>query len=267
MPSKMQDLHYLKDNQYKNQVSLNARIRLHQQFTIAEEEWFAWVWRHVNPQPGERILEVGCGTGEFWRKNRSQIPAGLCATLVDLSYGMVQDARGNIQSLSGLQVLNANIEGLPLPAAAFSKIMANHMLYHVPNLPLGLQELRRVLQPGGRLIATTTGPAHMRELYAVLQTTQGYPSPELAEPLAFNLQTGSACLAPFFTKVDLNRYASQLWVADPQAVVDYCASMIRRAPGSIETLERITSQVEQVIAHEGGFFIQKELGLLLAQAE
>ena len=57
-------------------------------------------------------------------------------------------------------------QDIPFEDDTFGCVVANHMLYHVPDLDKGLAEIRRVLKPGGKLYAATNGEAHMLELEA-----------------------------------------------------------------------------------------------------
>lgn len=58
----------------------------------------------------------------------------------------------------------ADAQALPFADATFDAVIANHMLYHIPDLPRALAEIRRVLKPAGRFYASTIGREHMHEL-------------------------------------------------------------------------------------------------------
>ena len=55
----------------------------------------------------------------------------------------------------GLVAQVADVEGLPFPDSQFDAVLANRVLYPVPDLGRGLQEIVRVLRPGGCLVAVT----------------------------------------------------------------------------------------------------------------
>ena len=84
---------YLKDRQYKNSGNLEARINLHRRFRVNSYPWQRWVYDQMELESGMRILELGCGTAELWRRNMDRIPSDLFATLGDLSIGMVNQSR------------------------------------------------------------------------------------------------------------------------------------------------------------------------------
>ena len=63
------------------------------------------------------------------------------------------------------EVVDAQL--IPYEKHTFNVVIANYMLYHVPDLAKALSEIRRVLQPKGRLYATTVGLNQMAELRKV----------------------------------------------------------------------------------------------------
>ncbi|MFC1976370.1 MerR family transcriptional regulator, partial [Chloroflexota bacterium] len=79
--SKLSDQTYLLTEQYQNASNLNARIQLHARFSVNKYDWFLWVFDHLNLAPDSRILELGCGPANLWRKNLEGIPPGWDITL------------------------------------------------------------------------------------------------------------------------------------------------------------------------------------------
>lgn len=107
--------------------------------------------RSFPPRPGERVLEVGCGTGELALLLKA---AGKTAEVVatDADAGMVERTRRKAVRRSleiGCRV--AAVERLPFPDRSFDRAYANFMLHHLPPevKRTGLAELHRVLRPGG----------------------------------------------------------------------------------------------------------------------
>jgi SAM-dependent methyltransferase len=109
----------------------------------------------VRPQ---RLLDAGCGTGEF--AERAARVLGCEAVGVDQSERMVDRTRGR-----GVEAVVASVEQLPFADGEFDAVSANWMLYHLPDLDLGLAELARVLRPGGRLVALLNDADHLVELW------------------------------------------------------------------------------------------------------
>jgi len=94
-----------------------------------------------------RTLEIGAGLGEHlrWETNR----AGYVA--LELREEMADRLR---RAHPDVEVVVGDCqERLPFPDASFDRVLAVHVLEHLPNLPAALVEARRLLRPGGRLVA------------------------------------------------------------------------------------------------------------------
>jgi ubiquinone/menaquinone biosynthesis C-methylase UbiE len=104
------------------------------------------LWQQVR---GPRVLEVGVGTG----KNMPHYPPGMDVTAIDLSPRMLAQAQERATRL-GLAVAlrEADAQALPFADASFDAAVATFVFCSVPDPVLGLQEIRRVLVPGGQLL-------------------------------------------------------------------------------------------------------------------
>jgi SAM-dependent methyltransferase len=103
---------------------------------------------------GRRILDVGCGSGPLFAalRDRGAIMSGF-----DSSAGMLELARRRLGDDADLQL--ADLGGpLPFPDGAFDDIVASLVLHYLEDWTAPLAELRRVLKPGGRLIASVNHP-------------------------------------------------------------------------------------------------------------
>src|SRR5688572_25909475 len=161
---------YLRNEQYKSSSNLGARIRIHEQYSTNTYNIHRWGFDMLLATTGSsgRILEVGCGRGDLWAKNRDRIPAGWKVTLTDFSAGMWEDAKNMIgEAGSGFDWQTADAQNLPFEDGAFDTVIANFMLYHVPDRAKAIRELRRVLKPAGSLHTMTVGDVHMMDLYEV----------------------------------------------------------------------------------------------------
>ena len=253
-----QDPAYLEQIQYKDSSNLDARAELHRRFSTAVFNWHEWVFDHLDLQPDSRILECGCGPGWLWRENLERIPAGCTITLTDLSAGMVAEAEAALaDSDHNFTFKVANIEELPFADNDFDIIVANHMLYHVPDLDKGLGEVRRVLAENGRFYTATNGESHMQELRALRDMAMS-----VRWNLSFRLENGRKLLAPYFDGITLDLYEDSLDVTETEPLINYLLSM--KQADSADWKDNLRREVEQVMGKNGRFHITKSSGLFTA---
>lgn len=128
------DRHFVLD-QYRTATNLDARVALHERFSTNPYGWHRWVFDHLDLTPGQQILEIGCGLGHLWRNNLERIPRSWQVTLSDLSDGMLIEARRHLENATLFHFVNADAQQLQFGTDEFDVVIANHMLYHVPDRP------------------------------------------------------------------------------------------------------------------------------------
>jgi len=155
-----------------------------------------------------RVLEVGCGPGELAARIQDELGAEVVA--MDISPRMVELARGR-----GVDARVGDVLDLPFAAGEFDCAVAAWMLYHVPNPDRAVAELARMLRAGGRLVAVTNAPDHLRELRALL----GLPTDRAAHP--FSGANGEELLRRHFDRVEARDAAGTIRFPNRDAVVAY----------------------------------------------
>lgn len=96
--------------------------------------------------PGTRVLELGCGTGEFTRR---VAPAGAEMVALDLSGDLLAKARAKVGARA--RFARGNAEALPFRDGTFDVVYGCSILHHL-DVEVALREARRVLRRGGRLV-------------------------------------------------------------------------------------------------------------------
>jgi ubiquinone/menaquinone biosynthesis C-methylase UbiE len=259
--------------QYRESGNLNARIRLHQRFSTNHYGWSRWLVDHLLVLPAQsRILELGCGSGALWSGQIERTPAGWSAVLSDYSPGMAIEAKKNLARNGQFRFAVLDAQRIPYPDDTFDAVIANHMLYHIPDRPRALAEARRVLRPGGWFLAATNGAGHLAELdllAAQASESATEKQSQLAIMAAFSLDNGAGQLSDWFEQVQVQEYEDRLEVTEVQPLIDYIRSMIRMSKDqpqiSHEQERRLAGLIESEIAARGAYHISKRAGLFTAK--
>ena len=129
--------------------------------TLGREQAFREkMLRFAHLQPGESVLDVGCGTGSLAIAAERQVgPTGMVCGL-DASPEMIARAEKKARKAgAGVAFKNAFAQSLPYSDAQFDVVVTTVMLHHLPKkarVELAA-EIRRVLKPGGRVLAIDFG--------------------------------------------------------------------------------------------------------------
>ena len=170
-----------------------------------------WAWRRRRAlllgeaRPGERVLDLGCGAGRFVAALRD---AGADPVGVELAEAALERARRNVPGRRPAAV--APDGTLPLGHGEVDLVWCSEVLEHVPDTVGFLTEVRRVLQPGGRLLVTV--PDHGR-LQAHADRARAATTPTTTRSASTCASTRAArsrarCEATGFTAVALARSAA-----------------------------------------------------------
>ena len=263
--SKFTDQQYLKTEQYRDSSNLDTRVAIHQRFSTNSYGWCNWVFDNLIKLPEDaNILELGCGPGYLWKENISRIPAGWRITLSDLSSGMLDAAwRNLVVTGRAFQFKEIDAQSIPFEDETFDVVIANHMLYHVPDRPKALKEIRRVLKSDGHLFATTIGQNHLKEIANwTQQLNPGTDFISFGSP--FTLENGLEQLKQFFAQVTLSRYPDSLQVTEVKPIIAFILSTSHATEIVEEEFAKLEIELEQELKEKSKIFIQKDSGLFEA---
>lgn len=107
------------------------------------------------PRPGERVLDLACGTGIVARLIAPRVAPGGGVTGYDVSPAMLDVARERAAA-EGIEVAwdQGDAAALPYADGSFDLVLCQQGLQYFPDKPTALRELRRVLAPGGRALVS-----------------------------------------------------------------------------------------------------------------
>lgn len=257
------DQAYLRDKQYVDGKKLTVRSSIHDRFSTSATEFRDFEASLFDWLADAKVLDCGTGTGRFWAAKC--IPRTIALTLTDLSTGMVAEsmAAADANGYSSVVGQEADIQTLPFEDDSFDVVVANHMLYHVPDPDLAVSEIARVLRPNGTVLISTNGHGHMREMKDAIDVVfPGGYNEDLYD--VFGIEAGEARLQQRFGSVIWHDYANDLIVTDLDAAVDYGLSY---PPGEFATPEQAELFAKTIEAHavDGVFRISTRLGAFVCQ--
>jgi len=252
--------------QYKNASNISARIRLHHLYAENKKGWFPWVFEQCKMTDDMRILEVGSGNGSLWLENMEKIPRNADIILSDSSEGMLRDLK---KSMSGREkeftYAVIDFQDIPYKDASMDLVIANHVLFYAENLHKVLEEIKRVLKPGGRLICSTYGAAHMCEISELAKAFDDrivLAAENLYE--RFGKENGKELLEAHFSNARWEEYKDHLYVTDAEDLIEYIVSCHGNQNGYIVDRYKEFQKYIQTRVQDG-FYITKEAGLFVAE--
>jgi ubiquinone/menaquinone biosynthesis C-methylase UbiE len=172
-------------------------------------------------RPGERVLDVACGTGLV--SFRAAETVGMQGTVVgtDISGEMVETARRHaaLRELANARFERADAEALPCPDASFDAAVCALGLMYVPDPVRALCEMRRLLRPGGRAAAAVWGARRKCGWAEIFPITDARVASDVC-PMFFHLGTEDTLASTFeaagFADVRSERLSTTLCYASPE---------------------------------------------------
>lgn len=251
--------------QYADDKNLSIRMRLHADYSTNKKGLFPWLFENYKFSENFRILELGAGNGGQWENRISTLPENCSLILSDYSEGMVKVLWEKYSSHPNFIAQKVDIQSIPFPDECFDVVIANHMLYHVPDLNLALSEVRRVLKPNGIFYSSTNGNGGMRTF---LQNTFRRFDTEtdlFNGTLAFTLENGCEILSQHFENVQRIDYEDSLHITNTQDLINWLKSTITLSARITEAkIDELYGYFEDIRINQGAIDIPKEAGLFIS---
>ena len=228
-------------------------------------------------RPGERVLDVACGTGVVARLAAERVGDTGTVAGIDINPGMLAVARSVMPAGSSIEWHESSVEEIPLPDEAFDVVLCSLGVQFFPDRLAALREMRRVLAPGGRLVFNVPGPTP-RIFVVLAEALSRHINPELAAflNLVFSLHdpeelrqlTGDAgyheCAAHSYTKtLRLPTSEAFLWqYVHSTPLVD---AVVQTDEESRAALERDVIAGWQVFVDDGALLLQVDVAVATAR--
>ena len=247
--------------QYSTPDKLSTRISIHSKYSTNKQGFGNWITSHYQIREGMSVLELGCGTGEMWIGKEDMIHRCSRFVLSDLSEGMLEKAKATLRDVDGIEYRMIDIQDIPFGDHEFDVVIANMMLYHVPDLSKGLEEVRRVLKEDGIFYCATYGENGMMEyIYSLFRDyrVQNQVSRN------FTLQNGEEKLKPYFSEVQRFLYEDALKVTQVEDMVDYISSLTGMTSLQMIPKNEVRAVLEGNM-QDGVLNVPKEYGMFAAR--
>lgn len=242
--------------QYGDDERLRVRIETHERYSENPEPFVSWVLRHVAAQPGQRLLDVGSGPGQYHVHL-----AGVSVIALDTSPGMLAKVR--------VPKVQADAQALPFRDGSFDRVMSNHVLYHVPDQRQALREMRRVITPGGRVVITTNASDSLKvlfDLYNEAAREQGAPE-ESSVGARFSFDDADL-VREVFPSARIELYHDAFVFRDIEPVLAYVASAgPSQLPAEVRArvLAGLERRLRPIFERDGVFRVPKTAGCFIAE--
>ena len=214
------DKDYLKEKQYKQAKYLEARIAIHSYGS--GESFHSWIYNQLKINEPVKILDVGAGTGEFWKENLSKLPAGSSVVMTDFSDGMVDKIKQNVAG-DNVSYAVADIENLNYADESFDIVMAHHVIYHAEDKQKALSELKRVVKKDGFISITSNSDKHMVNVYELgISLDPNFPTDRIID--SFTEEIADTMLLSHYSKVQKLVNEDLLKVNNMEILINYVKS-------------------------------------------
>ena len=264
----------MKINYQETVKDLLVRIDIHERY--GERNIDQWTLEVLQPQPGMKILDVGCGAGKQCFLYSDFVHRQGTIVGGDFSEELLERARTKNAELGdtvAFQFLDFNRE-FQFPEATFDLVSSAFAIYYATDLAFTFGEVQRVLRPGGRLFVTGPLPENKRMFYEIIREASDRPIPPMPGSSRFKTEIYGT-IEGLFSKTELRKFENPITFPAVEPFMEYVkaslsedrklwTSMFKDADEYAALLDNIQSVAERWFSRDGKLVMTKVVGGILA---
>ena len=245
---------YLKKKQYSTTKYLEARIKIHQ-FTKNKYSFHEWILNNFDmsvflKDKPIKILDVGCGTGVFWKKNVQKLNQfKLDVVFTDFTQAMVDKEIENTKDIEGTKVYEiADVENLEKYYGKFDIVMCHNVIYHAQDKNNALNNLQKCLKDDSNSFCsiTTNSEKHMLNVYETGRNLdKNFPTDRIIDTFTEEIADR---LIPNYFKMDKRVEEEELQVTDWDILMGFVASGVE--PRGIKLVDNFYEKYKEIFENE-----------------
>jgi ubiquinone/menaquinone biosynthesis C-methylase UbiE len=247
---------YIKNN------TLSKRQNLHDKYSVNKYGWHNWVFDQYEIKENINILELGSGSGTTWIGKENKIPLNVNIILSDISPLMIEKLEEKFNGCNNFSFEIIDIQNILFGNEVFDIVIANHMLYHVPDIKKGLFEIKRVLKKDGVLYTTTLGENSLIELQDIYKEYKNEFKFQYTKNCSFTMENGENILKSQFNNIKKIFYIDSLEVTDINDLMEYIISYNKI---NKDIYNKIYENIKNKFNENNIFKIRKEQGMFICK--
>lgn len=248
--------------QFCTDTNLSFRIEFYSKYDTAPQKFSDWLFEKYHFSNNDTVLELGCGNGCHWDKRIDMLPSGCKLILSDISDGMINEVQKKYSD-KRVTIKRIDIQSIPYESDSIDVVIANHMLFHVPDLNKALSEVYRVLRAGGLFYAATDSDEGIRPYLHDVLTRFDSLNTAFTEKFSFSLENGMNVLQDLFTSVHKFEYAFPLSVRNTNDLMKWFVSTTDISGYTMEFYDELYSYFENIRKEVGTIIIPKKSGIFV----
>jgi len=253
---------------------LATRINIHSQFGGRDID--QWMLDLIQLQPGNKILDVGCGSGKQCFSYYNYLHGKAEITGGDVNTELLAQAKAeNRKRNAGMDFIDLDFNNkFPLEDERFDFVSCCFAIYYALDVPFTIGEMHRVLRPGGRLFTSGPMPQNKQLFYDIIKEATHKPIPPMPGSSRYSTEFLSTIQAQF-KQVDLHVFENPLTfnTADPFLAYTRASlaedrklwkALFEGKDGFENVMKQIAEVAENRIQKDGKLVMTKVVGGILA---